>query len=224
MIGKRTIFEIHRLHDMGMKERKIARHLRISRPTVRKYLEDPDITRARHSPQPSKLEPYYDYINELLKDWPDASAVVIKQRIEEKGYSGGISILRDYLRAIRGRQKQPKAFIRFESPPGEQFQFDWGHFGSLAYGNTNRKLYCMTVIECHSRMLYLEFTHSQKKDAVMRTLLNAFIFLGGTPRELVHDNLTTAVVERVGSIVRFNEDYLHFLGPFHIRPYACPVR
>ena len=223
MISKRTIFEIHRLQDMGMKERKIARRLRISRSTVRKYLKDPDITRAKHSPKPSKLEPYYDYINELLKDWPNASAVVIKQRIDDRGYTGGISILRDYLRAVRGNQKRPKAFIRFESQPGEQFQFDWGHFDSLPYGNIKRKLYCMTVIECHSRMLYLEFTHSQKKEAVTRTLLNAFIFLGGTPGELVHDNLTTSVIERVGSIIRFNEDYLHFLRPFHIQPYACGV-
>jgi transposase len=221
MIDKRTIFEIHRLHELGMKERKIARHLGISRPTVRKYLRNPDITRVKPIAKPSKLEPYYDYINQLLGGWPDASAVVIKQRIDEKGYSGGFSILRDYLRAVRGHRKHPKAFIRFESQPGEQCQFDWGHFGSLAYGNTARKLYCMTVIECHSRMLYLEFTHTQSKEAVMRTLLNAFIFFGGTTTELVHDNLKTAVIDRVGSIIRFNEDYLHFLRPFHIRPYAC---
>lgn len=221
MIDKRTIFEIHKLHDMGMKERKIALHLGISRPTVKKYLDNPDITRAKYTPKPGKLEPYYDHINELLKDWPNASAVVIKQRIDQKGYTGGITILRDYLQAIRPGKKQRKAFIRFESQPGEQFQFDWGHFGSLTYQNTRRKLYCMTVIECHSRMLYLEFTHSQNKEAVMRTLLNALIFLGGSPKELVHDNLKTAVIERVGSIIRFNEDYLHFLRPFHIRPYAC---
>jgi transposase len=223
MIDKRTIFEIHRMHELGMKERKIARHLGISRPTVRKYLANPDITRVKPIAKPSKLEPYYDYINQLLEGWPEVSAMVIKQRIDEKGYSGGISILRDYLVAVRGHRKQPKAFIRFESQPGEQFQFDWGHFGSLACGNTTRKLYCMTVIECHSRMLYLEFTHSQSKEAVMRTLLNAFLFFGGTTTELVHDNLKTAVIERVGSIIRFNEDYLHFLRPFHIRPYACGI-
>jgi hypothetical protein len=55
----------------------------------------------------------------------------------------------------------------------------------------------------------------------MRTLLNAFVFFGGTAAELVHDNLKTAVIERVGGIVHFNEDYLHFIRPFHIIPYAC---
>jgi len=220
-MDKRTIFEIHRLKDLGMKERKIARHLSVSRQTVRKYLEHPDITKTKPNPKPGKLTPFYDLIKQLLEQWPDASAEVIRQRIADKGYSGSRTILRDYLQAVRGKRKQSKAFLRFETQPGEQFQFDWGHFGSLAYGTTHRKLYCMTVLECHSRMLYLEFTHSQNKEAVMRTLLNAFIFFNGTSVELVHDNLKTAVIERVGDIIRFNEDYLHFLRPFHIRPYAC---
>ena len=112
-IDKRTIFEIHRLYELGMKERRIARHLGIARPTVRKYLASPDITRAKPAAKVSKLEPYYHYIKELLEEWPDVSAVVIKQRIDEKGYDGGFSILRGYLRAIRGHRKQPKAFIRF---------------------------------------------------------------------------------------------------------------
>jgi transposase len=219
-MDKRTIFEIHRLHDLGMKGRKIARTLGLSRPTVRKYLANPDITKAKPVAKESKLAPFYDHIKDLLEHWPEASAVVIKQRIDDKGYSGGLSILRQYLRAIRSKRKH-KAYIRFESQPGEQMQFDWGHFGSLPYGHTQRKLYCMTVIECHSRMLYLEFTHSQNKEAMMRTLLNAFIFFNGTAAELVHDNLKTSVIERVGDIIRFNEDYLYFLSPFHIVPFAC---
>ena len=36
-IDKQTIFEIHRLNDLCWTERKIARHLRISRPSVNKY-------------------------------------------------------------------------------------------------------------------------------------------------------------------------------------------
>ena len=223
MITKRIIFDIHRLKDLGWSERKIARHLGLSRPTVRKYLQNPELTPAPRAARVTKLDPYRDYIQELLTTWPEASAVVIKQRLEARGYLGGLTMVRDYLRTVRGRQQSPAKYIRFESPPGSQFQCDWGHFGALTYGQTSRKLYCMTVIECHSRMLYLEFTHSQQQTAFMRTLLHAFMFFGGTPKELVHDNLKTAVIERVGDIIRFNEDYLHFLRPFHITPYACGI-
>ena len=160
MITKRIIFDIHRLKDLGLSERKIARNLGLSRPTVKKYLQHPELTPSPRASKPKKLDPYRDYIQQLLTTWPDASAVVIKQRLEARGYVGGITMVRDYLRTLRGSQQSPPKYIRFESPPGAQFQCDWGHFGALTYGHTCRKLYCMTVIECYSRMLYLEFTHS----------------------------------------------------------------
>ena len=138
-----------------------------------------------------------------------------------KGFTGGISILRSYLRTVR--KKTSRAFVRFESDPGEQYQADWGHFGSLDYGNTRRKLYCLAVIESHSRMLYLEFTHSQRQETLHWALLNAFHFLGGTPGPLAHDNMLTAVIERDGPLIRFNEAFLDFLR-LKITPRPCNVR
>jgi transposase len=221
MIDKRTIFEIHRLADEGLSIRKIASTLRISRKVASKYLHDPNpqkpsIRRA------SKLDPFREQIDRLLEIDPKASAVVIRQRLAAWGFDGGITIVRDYLRTVRPAAKK-RAFIRFESLPGEQCQVDWGHFGSLTYGDTNRKLYCLAVIECHSRLLYLEFTHSQKQETLHRALLNAFVFFNGTPRELLHDNMPTCVLERLGPVVCFNERFLEFLRPFRIVPKACNV-
>src|SRR5215510_9574368 len=83
--------------------------------------------------------------------------MVMRQRLEERGFDGGITIVRDYLSRVRPSATAKAAFIRFESEPGVQCQIDWGHFGTMAYGNTTRKLYCLAVVECHSRMLYLDF-------------------------------------------------------------------
>lgn len=222
MIDQRTIFEIHRLANEGLSIRKIARTLQLSRKTVAKYLTEPNpkkptIVRA------SKLDSFKDKIIALLEIDPKASAEVIRQRIAELGFNGGITILRDYLHRVRGAFKKKQPFIRFESAPGQQCQIDWGHFGSIAYGNTKRKLYCMAVIECHSRMLYLEFTHSQRQETLHRCLLNSFRFFQGTPKQLVHDNMLTAVLERDGSLIRFNGAFLEFLRPFKIVPKACNV-
>lgn len=98
------------------------------------------------------LDPFKDAITRMLEADPEASAPVVRQRLMSSGFNGGLTILKDYLRTVRGQATDRKAFIRFESAPGEQFQIDRGHFGSLAYGNTIRKLYCLAVIECHSRM------------------------------------------------------------------------
>jgi transposase len=222
MIDQRMIFEIHRLANEGLSPRRIARTLALSRKTVVKYLNDPNpkkppLTRA------SKLDPFKDEIERMLDRAPAASAVVIRQRLIELGFDGGVTIVKDYLRKLRHTHKHKKAFIRFESAPGEQCQIDWGHFGSMDYGNTKRKVYCLAVIESHSRLLYLEFTHSQRQETLHRCLYNAFCFFRGTPRELVHDNMLTAVIERDGSLIRFNERFLAFLRPFKIIPRACNV-
>lgn len=222
MINRRTIFDIHRLAQQEFSVRKIANALGISRQTVQKYLDDPNPERPTFT-RPSKLDPFKDDIQRMLETDPRASAAVIRQRLEAQGFDGGITILRDYLRGVRPSAKHRQAFLRFESKPGEQCQLDWGHFGSIAYGNTSRKLYCLAVVECHSRLLYLEFTHSQRQETLHRCLLHAFTFFQGTPKELLHDNMLTAVVEHQGPVVRFNEQFLEFLRPFQITPIACNV-
>jgi transposase len=222
MIDQRTIFEIHRLAHEGLSLRKIAHALGIARRTAQKYLDEPNPPRPSLS-RPSLLDPFHEEIERLLQIDPKASAVVIRQRLEARGFTGGLGILRKHLRQVRAH-KTPKPTIRFETPPGHQCQVDWGHFGALTYGNTARKLYCLAVVEGHSRLLYLEFTHSQRQETLHQCLLNAFHFFQGTPRELVHDNMLTAVVERQGPLVHFNDHFLAFLQPFKITPVACNVR
>ena len=222
MIDKRTIFEIHRLAHEGLSVRKIAKSLGISRQTTSKYLDDPNPQRPL-MPRPSQLDPFKDEIARLLEIDPQVSAAVIRQRLQDRGFDGGITIVRDYLQGVRDATKKKQPFLRFESAPGIQCQTDWGHFGAITYGHTSRKLYCLAVVECHSRLLSLEFTHSQRQDTLHRCLLNAFHFFQGTPKELVHDNMLTAVVERQGPLVRFNERFLEFLRPLQITPIACNV-
>jgi len=223
MIDKRTIFEIHRLKDLGWSERRIARELKSGRPTVKKYLENPEQGVSKRPPRPSKLEPYRDLLDQFLEQDPRVNAPVILQRLQGQGFDGKITIVRDYLQETRGQIKYREPFIRFESPPGKQMQIDWGHFGTLSYGDTTRKLY-LAITESYSRMSYVEFTHSQKQEALHQSLLNAFSYFGGSPEEIVVDNMLTAVVERVGSLIRFNEAFLDFLRVFKIVPVACNVR
>lgn len=224
MIDKHAIFEIHRLADAGLSLRRIAARLGMSRKTVKKYLKNPNATFAGGKPRESKLAPCRPLIDEFLQQEPDVHATVVLQRLREKGFDGQITIVRDYIREKRGRMKTPTPFIRFESAPGEQMQVDWGHFGSLAYGQTRRKLYALVVTESYSRMMHATFTHSQRQEALHQALYDGFSFFGGAPKTLLVDNMLTAVSERRGPIIRFNAAFLDFLRPLKIDPRACNVR
>ena len=159
----------------------------------------------------------------MLEIAPQVSAVVLRQRLAAQGFTGGLTIVRQSLTRVRSAAAQKRAVIRFESAPGVHCQIDWGHCGAMAYGDTQRTLSCLAVIECHSQLLYLEFPHSQRQDTLHRCLLNAFPFFQGPPQELVHDNMLTAVLEREGPLVRCNAHFWAFLRPFHSTPIACNV-
>jgi transposase len=218
------INELHRLHWVEhWSMRRIARHLHIGRRTLGKYLKMPA---ARPAPRrrASKLDPFKPAIAELLAEDAEASAVVIAERLRTLGFDGGVSILKEYLHAARGQLHARRAYVRMEPAAGERFEIDWGHFGALDYQGDARRLYAFCLVECHSRRLYVEFTHSQSFETFVRCHLHAFKFMGGVARELWYDNLATAVAEHDGNLVRFHPRLLGFAREYNFLPRACHVR
>ena len=224
MLTPEQINRIHRLHFAEQWSiRRIARHLHIGRRTIAQYLATP-VRTAAPRPRVSKLDPFKATIAELLEQDAEASAVVIAQRLRSLGFTGGLSILKEYLHAVRGNSQAKRAYVRMEPAAGERFEIDWGHFGALSYQGHSRKLYAFCLVECHSRKLYVEFTHSQSFETFVRCQIHAFHYLGGVARELWYDNLATAVAEHDGNLVRFQPRFLAFAREYSFLPRACHVR
>lgn len=223
MLSPDQINEIHRLSLIEKwPQRKIARQLHIGRHTLVKYLDHPAPAPARRD-RPSKLDAFKPALAELLEKDPEAPATVLLQRLKTIGYEGGVSILKDYLQAVRRDAARRRAYVRMEPAPGERFDIDWGHFGALTYNGTPRKLYAFCLVDCHSRRMYLEFTHSQGFETFVRCHIHAFQYLGGCARELWFDNLATAVAQHDGNLVRFNPRFLAFAREYGFIPRACHV-
>ncbi|MFN0106339.1 MAG: IS21 family transposase [Bryobacteraceae bacterium] len=238
MLDNSQISQIHELHLAGWPARRIARHLRVSRNTVASYLDSldsqaPPVPLANQaSPplraaanRPSKLDPFKSIIGEWLERDGKLSARLIFQQLRRTtGFDGGFTTVKDYLQTIRSASKPQRAFARLEPAPGERFDVDWAHFDSLAYqGDQKRKLYAYCMVDCHSRMLYVEFTHSQTLETFLRCHVNAFRFFSGVPREIWFDNLASAVAERDGNLIRFNPRLFAFAKRYRFLPRACHV-
>lgn len=217
------ISEIHRLHfTEKWPARKIARHLRIGRRTIAKYLKVP-AQPPTHRDRGSKLDGLKAAINDMLRQDPSVNAPVVAQNLRPLGYDGGITIVKDYLRAVRLQSTARRAYMRVEPGAGERFDVDWGHFGALTYNGATRKLYAFCLIDGHSRKMFLEFTHSQSFETFVRCHIHAFHEFGGSARELWFDNLATAVAEHEGNLVRFNPRFLAFAREYSFIPRACHV-
>jgi transposase len=107
--------------------------------------------------------------------------------------------VKDYLQAVRAETHARRAYVRVGPGPGERFDVDWGHFGALVYDGNPRKLYAFCLVECHSRKMHVEFTHSQSFETFARCHIHAFDSMGGCAREIWFDNLATAVAEHEGT-------------------------
>ena len=221
MLSTEQINDLHRLYwSEHWPIRKIERHLRMSWHTIQKYLQAPAQNPAKRQ-RTSKLDPFKPTISEWLEKDPSVTGAVIQQRLLPLGYTGSRTILSDYLQKVRAQAKTSRAFIRMEPSPGERFEVDWGHFGALNYAGDKRKLYVFALVEAHSRMLYLEFTHSQTFETFVRCHIHAFLALGGVAREIAYDNLATAVAEHDGRLVRFLPRFLGFAREYGFYPRAC---
>jgi hypothetical protein len=118
---------LHELKAKGKSIRAIARETGRSRNTVRKYLRADGIPeRKPHPKRGSKLDPYKDTIHQLM-NLGIFNCEVIYERIKEEGYTGGRTILRDYVREFRPPKQLP-AVCRYETDPGQQAQVDWGEY------------------------------------------------------------------------------------------------
>jgi hypothetical protein len=54
--------------------------------------------------------------------------------------------------------------------------------------------------------------------------VDAFEFFEGIPRVILHDNLKSGVIERAGSIVRFNDDFIDICKYYLFEPRAVNIR
>ena len=97
-----------------------------------------------------KLDPYKKQIVRWLESHP-YTATQIFLRLRESGYTGGITIVKDYVHQIR--PPRTPAFLTLSFAPGECAQVDWGQFGSISVGHTHRRLSFFVMVLCYSRML-----------------------------------------------------------------------
>lgn len=204
--------------------RTISRKLNIDRKVVRKIVQRRKVSIEAHIGQRiSFLDPFKDQIRELLLLDPTMAAPCIFQRIRKQGYSGGVRALQYFVQKTRHRPKSREAFLKLEFEPGSCAQVDWGEFGNV-FGD-GRKIHAFVMVLCFSRKLYVEFTQSEKFEDFIRCHENAFKFFGGVPKECWYDNLTSAVTERMGRLIRFNARFHAYMGHHGIMPYACtPAR
>ena len=215
------------LHNRGWSIRRVSREFGVSRQRVKRILEQNSKQRKNGTELPSKpdkrssmLDNYKEYIAELLEKYPDPP--ITNQRIfeilEEKGFEGKITILRNYLAQIRGKKtKEPVVCI--ETDPGQRASHDWSdYYIDFTDETVSEKITFLSYILNYSRRQYIEIVEDKTQTTLLRNLVNAFLYFDGVPKEIKSDN-QKACVDRweLGKPV-FNKKFLSFATHYRFRP------
>jgi transposase len=212
----------HYARVLKLTRAQIAARLGLQSRTVAKWLARDHFAARLTTKRPSRLDPFKPQIVRWLEAHP-FSATQIFQKLKEIGYSGGITILRDYVRCARPAAAE--SFLTLHFQPGECAQVDWGQFGTVPVGNTTRRLSFFVMVLCHSRMLYVEFTLAETMEHFLDCHQNAFAFFGAVPRRVMVDNLKSAVLRRViGEDPVLNPRYKDFAAHYGFTISPCSVR
>lgn len=124
MLKKEDYRMIEVLKKRGVYLKDIAEELGVHPKTVKRALKRGDAPAQEHKKTGSKLAPYKQKIDQMLSEdiW---NTRVILREIQEEGYTGSYTILREYVQPKRPLRAS-RATVRFETEPGQQLQSDWG--------------------------------------------------------------------------------------------------
>ena len=175
--------------------------------------------RRRPGIRVSKLDDFKPHIDNLLAEnvW---NAEVIFADIKERGYTGGITILRDYIQPKR-IMRQSKATTRYETEPGHQLQHDWGEL-MVEVGGELRKVYFSVNTLGYSRRFYAWAAFSNDAEHTYESLIRSFEWFGGVSAQVLVDNQKAAVLTHpANGRVKFNEGFLLLSRHYDFQPKAC---
>jgi len=210
---------IHELAAQGLSLHAIARQLGLARNTVRKYVRGAAVPAARPT-QPQKLDPFKDQIRRWVQEDHLLNCVTMRDRLRTLGYSGGVSQLKAFVQPLRPPKAGHFPVRRYETPPGEQLQFDWGEF-RYDQGGSYHKVFGFTAVLSYSRMRFVVFTKRCDVATLIRCLLLACEYFGGLPRTMLTDRMKTVLLEMDGTTPVWNSVFADFMAAIGVAPRVC---
>lgn len=202
---------IRQLHRDGVSARQIAKQLGIGRDTVRKALahaEPPPYTRAppRAAPVFGPFAALVDAILEADRTAPrkqrHTASQIFRRLVKDHDCTGGYDQVRRHLKSRR--QAARDAFVPLDHPPGHRCEADFGHI-HIDFPDGRRLVPVLVMTWSYSNAPFALAPPTERTEAILHGMSEAFAFFGHVPHEAWWDNPTTVAIH----IHRGRERTLH---------------
>lgn len=202
---------IRQLRRDGWTLRQIARQLGHSPKTILKALAQPEPTPyTLTAPRPAPIfGPVRDLVDAILaadetapRKQRHTAAQIYRRLVAEHGYTGSYHPVQRHLKERRRAARE--TFIPLAHPPGHRGEADFGHI-HVDFPDGRRLVPVLVVTWSYSNAPFAIALPTERTEAILRGLGEAFAFFGCVPRELWWDNPTTVAIH----IGRGRERTLH---------------
>jgi len=218
--------EVHRLFFReGWSKTAIAGKLGMSRNTVSRLLELREPPSYERRASGSRLDPFRGAILKMLDGEPRVAATVILERLRRDGYGGGITILKEYVAAVRPQFVAARSFQRTSYLPGELAHTDWWELplrvpvGKGAW----RPVFGLVTTLPHSGAHATVFTFSKGVADFCPAFSGTLQRLGGVPEAVAVDRDTSIVVPHSRPAC-LHPEVAALFGVFRVRPVILKPR
>ncbi len=177
----------------GMSAREAARHFGISRESVKKMVSfsvPPGYRRTAPIKRP-KLDGFTEIIDQWLRDdigqhrkQRHTAKRVFDRLRDEHGFTGGYTIIKDYVREQQRRQRE--MFVPLYHAPGHA-QADFGE-ALAVIGGIEQKAHFFALDLPHSDASYIRAYPAATAEAWVDGHVHAFAFFGRVPLSVLYDN------------------------------------
>jgi transposase len=181
----------------GMSVSRIARELDLDRKTVRKALRGGSWQPyRRETPAPTLLDEHRGWLFERAPQVHYSARILYQELKHERGFTGCYETVKVKLAVRPLRAEAALASLtqrRFETPPGEQAQCDWGQV-TVPLGGVRTRLHVFVMTLGYSRCGFGMGFERERMPDLLAAHEAAFAHFGGRCEDLLYDRMRTVVL------------------------------
>jgi transposase len=213
----------------GVSRRQVLRETGMHWLTLKKILEHskpPGYRQEKPRPR-KKLGDYVGRIEQILKEdqaMPRKqrhTAKRIWERLQEEGFSGGYTVVKEAVRELR--QRRQEVFVPLMHRPGEA-QVDFGHALAKVNGQLRKVAFFVMALPYSDAFFVMAFER-ECTETFWEGHVRAFEFFGGVPRRITYDNTKVAVSQILGGgkARRLTQGFLQLKSHYLFDHHFCRV-
>ena len=218
-----------RVFNEGVSKRQILKETGMHWTTLEKILKhaSPPGYRRTKAAKKRKIGPYLARIRQIIerdkhiRKGQRHSAKKIWQILQEEGFTGGYTIVKDAVREIKRTSKE--IFMPLKHPPGEA-QVDFGQ-ALVKMDGILRKIFFFVMTLPYSDVFLVKAYDRECTETFWDGHVEAFKFFGGVPARITYDNSKIMASRIIGPRVRqLTDGFLQLVSHYLFKYHFCLVR